>query len=49
MDEFKALFEGKEYQNGLASVSDLELILVAMGEDVAPIKAWPTAEYFYEF
>jgi hypothetical protein len=48
MDEFKALFEGKEYQNGLASVSDLELTLNAMGADIAPIKAWPTAEYFYE-
>jgi hypothetical protein len=48
MDEFKAIFADKEYQNGLASVSDLELILGEMGADVTAIKEWPTAEYFYE-
>jgi len=47
MNEFKALFADKEYQNGLASVSDLELVLNAMGEDISSIKNWPTAEYFY--
>ena len=48
VDEFKALFKSKEYQNGLASISDLELTLKAMGDDISAIKDWPTAEYFYE-
>jgi len=48
MDEFKAIFADKEYQNGLASISDLELIFNEMGSDITAIKAWPTAEYFYE-
>ena len=48
MDEFKAIFADKEYQNGLSSVSDLELILGEMGADITAIKEWPTAEYFYE-
>jgi len=47
MVEFKALFGDKEYQNGPASLSDFELILNALGEDVTAIKAWPTSEYFY--
>jgi len=48
MDEFKAYFAGKEHQKGLASISDLELTLNAMGADISPIKEWPTNEYFYE-
>jgi hypothetical protein len=47
MDEFKALFADKEYQNGLASVSDLELTLNGMGSDITAIKEWPVREYFY--
>jgi hypothetical protein len=47
MKEFKAYFAEKEFQKGLASISDLELSLTAMGADVTPIKNWPTQEYFY--
>jgi hypothetical protein len=49
MKEFKAYFAEKEFQKGLASISDLELSLVAMGADVTPIKNWPTQEYFYTY
>jgi len=48
MDEFKAIFAEKTYQNGTSSISDLELVLKEMGADITAIKEWPSAEYFYE-